>query len=83
MHRIPPLLAQILLVGVIAVGTAWGWLALIGARVLSPGSVIVCTVIAVALAMAVEAGWRRARRRRQQIARRAHARPRPTTRKAA
>lgn len=83
MPRIPPLLAQILLVGVIAVGTAWGWLALIGARVLSPGAVIVCTVIAVALATGVDAGWRRARRHRQRTARRTHARPRPTTRKAA
>lgn len=81
MLRIPPLLAQIILVGVIAVGTAWGWLALIGARVLSPGSVIVCTVIAVALATGVEAGWRAVRRRRQRTARHTHARP--TTRKAA
>ena len=83
MHRIPPLLAQILLVGVIAVGTAWGWLTLIGARVLSPGSVIVCTINAVALATAVEAGWRHACRRRRRIARRAHVRHQPTSRKAA
>ncbi|MET8585672.1 hypothetical protein ABZX39_33115 [Streptomyces collinus] len=83
MLRIPPLLAQILLVAVISVATAWGWLALIGARVLSPGSVIVCTVIAVALATGVDAGWRHVRRRRQRAARRSHARPRPTTRKPA
>jgi len=83
MPRIPPLLAQILLVGGIAVGTAWGWLALIDARVLSPGSVIVCTVIAVAVATAVEAGWRGARRRRQRTAHRTHARTQPTTRKPA
>ncbi|QBJ94475.1 hypothetical protein D0Z67_29340 (plasmid) [Streptomyces seoulensis] len=69
--RIPPLLAQSVLVGVIAVGTAWGWLTLIGARVLSPGAVIVCTIVAVALAMAVEAGWRAVRYHRR---RRAHAR---------
>lgn len=77
--RIPPLLAQIILVGAIAVGTAWGWLTLIGARVLSPGSVIVCTIITVALATVVEAGCRAVRRGRR---RRTHAQP-IKTRKAA
>jgi len=70
--RIPPLLAQCVLVGGIAVGTAWGWLTLTATRRLSPGAVIVCTFIAVLLALAVEAGVERVRRGRR---RRAHARP--------
>lgn len=72
MPRIPPLLAQSVLVAGIALGTAWTWLTLTRARVLSPGAVIVCTAIAVVVALAVEAAVRRARAGRP---RRAHARP--------
>lgn len=72
MPRIPPLLAQAVLVGAIAVGTAWTWLHLTSARYLTPGGVIVCTAIAVVVALAVEAAVRRARAGRP---RRAHARP--------
>ncbi|WP_157865104.1 hypothetical protein [Streptomyces prasinopilosus] len=75
MPRIPPLLAQAVLVGCTALATAWAWLTLTRARVLSPGAVIVCTVIAVTLALAVEAGVRRIRHGRP---RRAHARPNPS-----
>ncbi|WP_329474177.1 hypothetical protein OIE75_41045 (plasmid) [Streptomyces sp. NBC_01723] len=76
--RIPPLLAQCVLLGVVAIGTGWAWIVLTGSRVLSPGAVIVCTIIAVAVALAVEAGAERILRGRR---RRAHARPH-TSRKA-
>jgi hypothetical protein len=79
-HRISPLLAQSVLVGGIALGTAWVWLTLTRARVLTPGAVIVCTVIAVAAVLAVEAAVGRVRRGRR---RRAHARPHTTGRKTA
>ncbi|AKZ60753.1 exported protein of unknown function (plasmid) [Streptomyces ambofaciens ATCC 23877] len=75
--RIPPLLAQAVLVGGIALGTAFGWLTLTESRALSPGAVIVCTLISVALALVVETAVHRARRGRP---RRAHARPHPTER---
>jgi hypothetical protein len=74
MRRIPPLLAQCVLVGAIAVGTGWAWLALTEARRLSPGAVIVCTVIAVALALAVEAGVDRIARGRRRRTNTHHAR---------
>jgi hypothetical protein len=77
MRRIPPLLAQSLLVVATSVGTAGAWLTLTNTRALTPGAVIVCTVIAVALALAVEAGVARLRRGRR---RRAHARPHHTGR---
>lgn len=72
MPRIPPLLAQAVLVGAIAVGTAWTWLHLTSARYLTPGGVIVCTIIAVTVALLVETVVGRARHGRP---RRAHARP--------
>lgn len=75
MHRIPPLLAQCLLVGGIACAVAWTWLTLIHARVLSPGAVLVCTAVSVALALVVEHGVRRIRHGRP---RRAHAQPAPS-----
>jgi hypothetical protein len=77
-QRIPPLLAQSALVGGIALGTAWAWIRLTDSGTLSPGAVIVCTAISVALALAVEAAIEAVRRGRP---RRTHARPRPTTRK--
>jgi branched-subunit amino acid ABC-type transport system permease component len=49
------------------------WLTLTRARVLTPGAVIVCTVIAVAAALAVEAAVERVRLGRR---RRAHAKQR-------
>jgi predicted Co/Zn/Cd cation transporter (cation efflux family) len=76
-HRIPPLLAGSILVGAIALATAWTWLHLTGARTLSPGAVIACTAVSVAVALALEHAARRVRRGRP---RRAHARP-TTTRK--
>jgi uncharacterized protein YybS (DUF2232 family) len=80
-HHIPPLLASSVLVGAIACGTAWAWLTLTQARILSPGAVIVCTAISVAVALAVEHAARLVRRGRP---RRAHARPAPSkTRKTA
>ncbi|RSN50533.1 hypothetical protein DMH12_24945 [Streptomyces sp. WAC 04229] len=77
MHRIPPLLAECVLVGAIAVGTSWTWIALTSTSALSPGAVIVCMVITVAVVFAVEAVAGQVRRGRR---RRAHARPH-TTRK--
>jgi len=74
MPRIPPFLAQAVLVGALAVGTAWAWLHLTGATHLTPGAVLACTFLSVAAALLVEAGVRRVRRGRP---RRAHARPRP------
>jgi hypothetical protein len=70
-HRIPPLLAQSVLVGGIALGTAWAWIRLTDSGTLSPGAVIVCTAIWVALALAAEAAIDAVRRGRP---RRAHAR---------
>lgn len=74
MPRTPPLLAQAVLVGAIAVGTAWTWLHSTGAHHLSAGAVLACTFISVTVALLVEAGVRRVRRGRP---RRAHARTRP------
>ncbi len=76
MRRIPPLLVECVLVGAIALGTAWTWMAATGTRVLTVGAVIVCTLVSVALAFAVEAVIKHARRGRP---RRAHAAP-PKTR---
>lgn len=72
MRRLLLLFTECVLVGGIACATAWGWLTLTEARALSPGAVIVCTLISVALALIVEAAVHRARRGRP---RRAHARP--------
>jgi hypothetical protein len=80
MRRIPPILAGSALVGGTAIATAWIWLRLTRARVLSPGAVIVCTIIAVALVLAIEETARRIRRGR---IRRAHACPHTTGRKTA
>ncbi|MEW2402194.1 hypothetical protein [Streptomyces sp. NPDC046862] len=80
MPRISPLLASIALIAVTALATAWAWLTLTGSRVLTPGAVVACTVLSVALALLVEHAARRMRRGRP---RRAHARPNPKTRKAA
>jgi hypothetical protein len=74
-QRIPPLLAQSVLVGGIALGTAWAWIRLTDSGTLSPGAVIVCTAVSVALALAAEAAIGAVRRGRP---RRAHAQPRPT-----
>lgn len=74
MHRIPPLLAQSMLVGAIACGTAWTWLTLTSRHVLSPGGVIVCTIVSVTVALVLEHACRLVRRGRS---RRAHARPVP------
>jgi hypothetical protein len=79
-QRIPPLLAQCALVGGIALGTAWAWIHLTDSGTLSPGAVIVCTAISVALALAVEAAVEAVRRGRP---RRAHARPQPENRETA
>ncbi|MFF7795591.1 hypothetical protein [Streptomyces sp. NPDC007991] len=80
MH-IPPILAQCALVSAIACGTAWAWLHLTGSRTLTPGAILACTAVSVALALAVEAAVQRTRRGRP---RRAHARPHPSkNRKAA
>jgi hypothetical protein len=70
--RIPPILAQAVLVAAVAVGTYWGWLSLTRAQVLSPGAVIVCTAVTTLAVWAMEAVVRHARRGRP---RRAHARP--------
>ncbi|MFF9287563.1 hypothetical protein [Streptomyces griseosporeus] len=78
--RIPPLLIQCALVGAVALTTAVAWLRLTGSRALSPAAVIVCTVIAVVVSLAVEHLVRLVRRGRP---RRAHARPHPKTRKEA
>ncbi|MEV8248133.1 hypothetical protein AB0R01_30820 [Streptomyces rochei] len=77
MRRLPLLLTECILVGGIALGTAYGWLTLTKSRALSPGAVIVCTLISVALALVAEAAVHRARRGRP---RRAHARPHHTGR---
>ena len=79
MPRIPPLLAQAVLLALIACATAWAWLHYTGAAYLTPGAAIVCALASVAVEMAVESVVRWARRGRS---RRAHARPRPDTRKA-
>lgn len=79
MPRIPPILAQCALVGAIALTAAWTWLRLTGSRTLSPGAILACTVVSVAVALAVEAVALRTHRGRL---RRAHARPHPKTRKA-
>jgi hypothetical protein len=74
-QRIPPLLAQCALVGAIALGTAWAWIYLTNSGTLTPGAVIVCTAISVALALAAEAVIEAVRRGRP---RRAHARTQPS-----
>lgn len=73
MSRIPPLLVQAVLVAAIAVTAGGIWLHLTTAQRLSPGGVLICTILTVTLAPMVEAGVRRVRRGRP---RRAHARPR-------
>lgn len=75
MHRIPTPLAQCALVAGIAAGTAWAWLYATGQHTLTAGAVIACTLISVAVALALEAAVRWVRRGRP---RRAHARPTPT-----
>lgn len=80
MPRIPEHLAGCALVGAIALGTAYGWLAWAGQDALSVPAIVACTLISVAVALAVEAVARRVRRGRP---RRAHARmPRPFARSA-
>lgn len=64
MPRIPPLLTHTVLVGGIAVGTAWAWLTLTTSRALSPGAVIVCTALSVTVALAVEHAQQARRTRR-------------------
>lgn len=73
MPRIPALLADCLLVGVIACATAWTWLHLTGARSLTMGAVIACTLVSVAVSLALEEAAKRVRRRRRPH--RTHARP--------
>lgn len=72
MPRIPSLLVQAVLVGAIAVATSGIWLHLTTTRQLTPGGVLICTILTVMLAPIVEAGVRRVRHGRP---RRAHARP--------
>jgi len=60
-HRTRSLLVPCLFLAVIAAATAWLWLTLTRARVLSPGAVIVCAGIAVAVALVVESAARRIR----------------------
>lgn len=64
MRHIPPLLTQAVLLGGIAIGTAWTWLTLTTSRVLSPGAVIVCTALYVIVALAVEHAQQARRARR-------------------
>lgn len=75
MRRNLILLAQCVLVGAIALGTAWAWIRLTDSGTLSPGAVIVCTAISVALALAAESAIGAVRRGQP---RRAHARTTPT-----
>ncbi|MFJ4473287.1 hypothetical protein ACIP2X_38135 [Streptomyces sp. NPDC089424] len=77
MHRIPPIVAGCIAVGLIALATAWAWLAVTGSPHLTPPAVVACTVIAVAAHFALEALVRHVRRGRP---RRAHARPTKTER---
>ncbi|CAL9668219.1 hypothetical protein SUDANB145_07272 (plasmid) [Streptomyces sp. enrichment culture] len=76
--RIPPLLTECLIVAAIACATAWTWLSLTDSHALSPGAVIVCTGISVAIAMGVESVVHRARRGRP---RHDHGRRRPAGRR--
>lgn len=71
MLRVPPLLAECVLVGAIALTTACTWMLLAGTRTLSVNAVILCTLASVALAFAVEAIVKTIRRG---LPRRAHAR---------
>jgi cytochrome c biogenesis factor len=77
--RIPPILAQAVLVAAIAVASSGIWLYLTSAQDLTPGGILICTILTVAVAPAVEAAVRRVRHGRP---RRAHARSHPNTRKA-
>lgn len=78
MLRIPRIptaeLAGCALVGAIALAAAYTWLAVTGQRTLSAAAIVACTLISVAIALAVEHAIRRVRRDRP---RRAHARPNP------
>jgi hypothetical protein len=58
-HR--TLLVPCLFLAAIAAGTAWLWLTLTRAQVLSPGAVLICAGISVAVALAVESAARRIR----------------------
>jgi uncharacterized protein YybS (DUF2232 family) len=70
MKRLPTLLAPCLFLAVIAAATAWLWLTLTRAQILSPGAVIVCAGISVAIALVAESAVRRIRHGRTH---RAHA----------
>jgi uncharacterized protein YybS (DUF2232 family) len=59
-HRARTLLACLFL-AVIAAATAWLWLTLTRAQILSPGAVIVCAGISVAIALVAESAVRRIR----------------------
>ncbi len=72
-HRI--LIGQCVLIAVIALATAWGWLHATCQHALSPGAVVACTAISVVIALAVESAARRIHRGRP---RRAHARTTPS-----
>ena len=69
MQRLSTLLAPCLFLAAIAAATAWLWLALTRAQVLSPGAVIVCAGISVAVALSVESAARRIRHGRPRRAR--------------
>jgi hypothetical protein len=60
MKHLPTLLACLFL-AVIAAGTAWLWLTLTRAQVLSPGAILICAGLSVAVALAVESAARRIR----------------------
>jgi hypothetical protein len=66
--HLPTLLACLFLAA-IAAATAWLWLTLTRAQILSPGAVLICAGISVAVALAAESA---ARRIRQGRTRRAH-----------
>lgn len=72
MRHVPPLIAECILVGAVALATAWTWLTLTDTRTFTAGGILACTGISVAVAMTVEAAVKRLRRGRP---RRAHARP--------
>jgi hypothetical protein len=63
MPHIPPLLAECILTGAIAIATAVVWIYTTGR--LAPGAIVLCAAISVTGSLAVEAAVREIRRRRR------------------